>query len=405
MTHPALATSFARVYGRRMDESRYWTDEAVRRREFPVCNHQIFLAHAAVTTVPRRVAQAEIDHATASSERESNYPAIAKRILATRELATRLLPGAQADEISLQGPTSLGLSLIAGGLDWRPGDEVVYHADCYPANVYPWVDLQRRGVVPVAIQTPRYGEVTIESVAAALTPRTRLVALASANFLTGFRIDIDAIGRMLHDRGILFSLDAIQTLGAFPTPVEHVDFLAADAHKWLLGPLAIGVIVVKRQHFDAVRPILLGAANVKCPDFIAQPEIVLQDSAERYEPGVLNVGPLFGMAAGIELLLEVGIDRIAARLLELKLRLMDGLAPLGFEAIAPVTGPSASGLLTLRHGSRDLGKIYASLKQANVVPSLRCDRAGNAYLRFSPHFYNTEAEIDRVVDLIQACPA
>lgn len=401
VAHPALAGAATRVYAGGMDESRLWSDEALRRREFPVCNHQIFLAHAAVATVPRRVAQAEIDHATATSERESDYAAVNKRVEATRELAARLLPGAQGDEISLQGPTALGLSLIAGGLDWRPGDEVVYHADCYPANVYPWMELQRRGVVPVAIRTPRYGEVTIESVAAALTARTRLVALASAHFLTGFRIDIDAIGRQLHERGILFSLDAIQTLGAFPTPVEHVDFLAADAHKWLLGPLAIGVVMVKRAHFETLRPILLGAANVKCPDYIAQPEIVLRDSAKRYEPGVLNIGPLFGMGAGLELLLEVGIDRISVRILALKQRLVDGLAPLGFEAVSPVTGPHASGLLTLRHPSLDPGRIYVALKQADVVPSLRRDRSGQAYLRFSPHFYNTESEIERVIDLVR----
>jgi cysteine desulfurase/selenocysteine lyase len=388
-----------------MDASRLWRDETVRRHEFPVANHQIFLAHAAVATLPRRVVQAEVDYATACSERETDYAEVATRIRAVRGRAARLLPGAVAEEISLQGPTALGLSLIAGGLDWRPGDEVVYHTDCYPANVYPWLDLQRRGVKPVPVQTARYGEVTIETVAAALTPQTRLVALASAHFLTGFRIDVDAIGRMLHERGILFCVDAIQTLGAFPLPVEHVDFLSADAHKWMLGPLAIGVVMVKRRHFDKLRPILLGAANVKCPDFIAQAEIVLPDRADRYEPGVLNTGPLFGMAAGIDLLLEVGIDRIAARLLDLKQRLANGLAPLGFEAIAPVAGPHASGLLTLRHPTRDPGPIYAALKQANVVPSLRRDRAGRSYLRFSPHFYNSETEIDRVIELIRGLPA
>jgi cysteine desulfurase/selenocysteine lyase len=388
-----------------MDVSCYWRDETVRRREFPVANHQIFLAHAAVATLPRRVVQAETDFATACSLGETDYAEVAKRIRVVRERAARLLPGAAAEEISLQGPTALGLSLIAGGLDWRPGDEVVYHADCYPANVYPWMDLQRHGVKPVPIQPAHYGEVTIETVAAALTPRTRLVALASAHFLTGFRIDVDAIGEMLHERGVLFCVDAIQTLGAFPLPVEHVDFLAADAHKWMLGPLAIGVVMVKRRHFEMLRPILLGAANVKCPDFIAQAEIVLPDRAERYEPGVLNTGPLLGMAAGIDLLLEVGIDRIATRLIELKQRLVDGLTPLGFEPIAPVAGPHASGLLTLRHPNREPGPIYTALKKANVVPSLRRDRAGRSYLRFSPHFYNTESEIDRVIELISGLPA
>ena len=214
-----------------MDASRYWRDETVRRHEFPVTNHQIFLAHAAVATLPRRVAQAEIDYATACTQRETDYADVSRRIRLVRESAARLLPGAEADEISLQGPTALGLSLIAGGLDWQQGDEVVYHPDCYPANVYPWLELQRRGVKPVAIQPARYGEVTIETVEAALTPRTRLVALASAHFLTGFRIDVDAIGQMLHARGVLFCVDAIQTLGAFELPVAHVDFLSADAHK------------------------------------------------------------------------------------------------------------------------------------------------------------------------------
>ncbi len=388
-----------------MDVSRYWRDETVRRQEFPVAKQQIFLAHAAVATLPRRVVQAETDFATSCSQREPDYAAISKRIRGVRERAAQLLPGAEADEISLQGPTALGLSLIAGGLDWRPGDEVVYHHDCYPANVYPWLELQRRGVKPVPIQPARYGEVTIESVAAALTPRTRMVALASAHFLTGYRIDVEGIGCMLHERGILFCLDAIQTLGAFPLPVDHVDFLSADAHKWMLGPLAIGVVMVKRTHFEKLRPVLLGAANVKCPDFIAQAEIEFPDRADRYEPGVLNTGPLFGMDAGIGLLLEVGIERVGARVIELKQRLLDGLAPLGFEAISPVAGPHASGLLTLRHATRDPGPIYAALKAANVVPSLRRDRAGRSYLRFSPHFYNTEDEMDRVIDLVRALPA
>jgi cysteine desulfurase / selenocysteine lyase len=387
-----------------MDVSRYWRDETVRQHEFPVTKRQIFLAHAAVATLPRRVMQAEADYAVACTEGETDYAAVSKRIRAVRETAARLLPGAQADEISLQGPTALGLSLIAGGLDWRPGDEVVYHADCYPANVYPWLDLQRHGVKPVPIQPARYGEVTVETVAAALSPRTRLVALASAHFLTGYRIDVDAIGRMLHERGVLFCVDAIQTLGAFPLPVEHVDFLSADAHKWMLGPLAIGVVMIKRIHFKKLRPILLGAANVKCPDFIAQAEIVLPDRADRYEPGVLNTGPLFGMSAGLELLLEVGIDRVAARLIALKEHLMAGLGPLGFEAIAPVAGPHASGLLTLRHENRDPAPIFAALKAAHVVPSLRRDRAGRFFLRFSPHFYNTESEMDRVIELIGSLP-
>ncbi|MBS0657359.1 MAG: aminotransferase class V-fold PLP-dependent enzyme, partial [Verrucomicrobia bacterium] len=374
-----------------------FADESLRQREFPVTAHQIFLAHAAVTALPRAVAQAEIDYVTAASQRESDYAWVAGEVRRTRALAAQFLPGASPEEIALLGPTALGLSLFAAGLDWQPGDEVVYHADCYPANVYPWMELARRSVRPVAVQTERYGEITWEVVERALTPRTRLVALASAHFLTGFRVDVDGIGRRLHERGILFSVDAIQTLGAFPLDVTHVDFLSADAHKWMLGPLAIGIVMVKRAHFERLRPILLGASNVRCPEFIAQPEIVFPDRAERYEPGVLNVAPLLGMRAGLEILHQVGVEQVAARILHLKRELMRGLGPLGFEAIAPVAGPAAAGLLTLRHPSADPAAIYQACKAAHIVPSLRSDRAGQKYLRFSPHFYNTEAELARVV--------
>lgn len=377
-----------------------WLEESTRRREFPVAANQIFLAHAAVTALPRAVAQAEIDYVTAATQREMDYVAIAAEIRRTRELAASFLPGCQADEIALLGPTSLGLSLFAGGLDWQAGDEVVYHADCYPANVYPWMDLARRGVKPVPLHTERYGEVTWDAVECALTPRTRLVALASAHFLTGFRVDVESIGERLHARGILFSVDAIQTLGAFPLDVTHVDFLSADAHKWMLGPLAIGLVMVKRAHFPRLHPILLGAANVRCPEFIAQAEIVFPDRAERYEPGVLNVAPMFGMRAGLEILREVGVAAVGERVLHLKRELMRGLGPLGFEPIAPVDGPHAAGMLTLRHPSADPTALYKACKAAHIVPSLRSDRAGSKYLRFSPHFYNTEAEMARVVEVV-----
>lgn len=377
-------------------------DESERQRAFPVCARQIFLAHAAVTALPRAVAQAEIDYVTRATEGEMDYAWVAGEIRKIRSLCAEFLPGSSAEEIALLGPTALGLSLFAGGLDWQAGDEVVYHADCYPANVYPWIELGRRGVQPVALRTERYGEVTWEVVERALTPRTRLVALASAHFLTGYRIDTEDIGRRLHERGILFSVDAIQTVGAFPLDVTHVDFLSADAHKWMLGPLAIGIVMIKRAHFERLRPILLGAANVRCPEFIAQSELVFPDRAERYEPGVLNVAPMFGMRAGLELLREQGVPQIGERILHLKRELMAGLGPLGFEPISPVDGPQAAGMLTLRHPSADPSAVYKACKAANIIPSLRSDRAGNKYLRFSPHFYNTEAEMARVVEVVGA---
>lgn len=376
-------------------------DEAARRQAYPVCAQKIFLAHAAVTALPRVVADAMIAHTEASTlTGPEDYVEVLKQIRTTRESCARLID-ANPEEIALLGPTSLGLSLFAGGLDWQPGDEVIYYAEDYPANVYPWTDLARRGVTARELRPARPGEITPELVEAALTPRTRLVALASAHFLTGYRIDVDGIGQMLGARGVLFSVDAIQTLGAFPLSVRHVDFLAADAHKWLLGPLSIGIVYVKKIHFERLRPVLLGAANVRSPDFISQPEIVFSNTAARYEPGVLNVGPMLGMKAAIDLFLEIGPDRVAERIGGLVGRLAAFLGELGFTCVAPVAGPNASGILTVDHPTAELAQLSRVLQENRITASLRHNRLGKGYLRFAPHFYNTEEELEQVAAVLR----
>jgi cysteine desulfurase/selenocysteine lyase len=382
-------------------------DEALRRREFPIAEKSIFLAHAGVTILPRRVADAMREHAEQSCLRMQEYPEAWRAVGETRVLAARLI-GARAGEISLLGPTSLGLSLVAAGLDWQPGDEVIFHADDYPANVYPWADLERRGVVARRLRPERPGEITPELVENALTERTRLVALASCHFLSGYRIDVDAIGAMLRARGILFCLDAIQTVGAFPTRVEHVDFLAADSHKWMLGPMSAGIFFVREELQETLRPALLGSWNVRSPQFIAQEEIRFEAGGRRYEPGALNVNGILGMKAGIEMLLEAGVEAVAGQLLRLKKRLLAGLLPLGFEVYGPADGPHASGITSVwRAGGRgaDLQVLFEKLAGAGIHPSLRHDRQGRAMLRFSPHFYNTEEEMDRVAEVIRAADA
>lgn len=379
-------------------------DEALRRREFPVIADNLFLAHAGVTVLPRRVAAAMQEHAEQSCLRMQEYPEAWRAINETRVVAARLI-GAKASEIALLGPTSLGLSLVAAGLDWQPGDEVVCYLDDYPANVYPWTDLARQGVAVRPLKPEQPGAITPELVAAALTPKTRLVALASCHFLSGWRLDIDAIGRLLRARGVLFCLDAIQTAGAFPTTVEHVDFLSADSHKWLLGPMSAGIFYVKESLQEQLRPVLLGSWNVRSPQFIAQDEIAFEAGGRRYEPGVLNVNGLLGMKAGLELIQEIGVDAIAAQLLRLKARLIERLTPLGFRHLGPADGPNASGITSFwrEPGSGlDLPALFEHLAAHRVHPSLRHRRDGRALLRFSPHFYNTVAEMDRVADLIAA---
>jgi selenocysteine lyase/cysteine desulfurase len=371
-------------------------DEAERQREFPVVRHRIHFAHAGVTPLPGRVASAMSAYLTQAAERSQEFAPVLQEVKRGREICARFI-GAHADEIALLGPTSLGLSLFANGITWEPGDEVLcYHGD-YPANVYPWLELRRRGVTVRYLEPEAPGEITPELVAESITARTRLVALASCHFFTGYRIDVDVIGRILHAQGILFSVDAIQTLGAFPLSVEHVDFLSADAHKWLLGPVAIGIVYVRKKHFELVRPTLLGAWNVQSPHFLTQDDIVFVPTAQRYEPGALNFAGIYGLNAAIELLETHRLERVAARILELKQYLVEKLFGAGFEIVGQFEGANVSGITTFHHPTIAAKSLFVALENAQITASLRFDRQGRDYIRFSPHFYNSEEEIDRAM--------
>lgn len=377
-------------------------DETRRRAAFPACRDRIFFAHAAVAPIPQVAVDAMEEFNRTSATGELDYGEVfLKRMDRVRGAAARLF-GGSGDEFALLGPTSLGLSLVANGLEWAPGDEIITYLDDYPANVYPWKQLERLGVRIVYLQPRETGEITPELIRAAITPRTRLLALASCHFLTGYRLDIAAVGSIAREHGLLFCLDAIQTAGAFPTPAGEVDFLSADSHKWMLGPSSAGVVYVAKARQTLLRPSLYGAWNVVSPNFIARDEIAFEPGARRYEPGVLNATGLLGMEASIDLITGVGVERIAARLLELKAHLCEGLDWLGFRVIGPREGAAASGITSCTdadHPDR-AGALYRRLHDAGIAISFRHDRAGRPHLRFSPHFYNTHAEVERVLEVM-----
>lgn len=380
----------------------YLSDDSLRRAAFPACRDRIFFAHAAVAPIPQVAVEAMDAFNRASATGELDYGEVfLKRMDRIRGAASRLFGGAP-EEFALLGPTSLGLSLVANGLDWRPGDEIITYLDDYPANIYPWKQLERLGVRIVYLQPAETGAITPELVHAAITPRTKLLALASCHFLTGYRLDIAAVGSIAREHGLLFCLDAIQTAGAFSTPVEEVDFLSADSHKWMLGPSSAGVVYVAKARQELLRPSLYGAWNVVSPNFIARDEITFEPGARRYEPGVLNASGLLGMEASIDLLTGIGIDHIAARLLKLKAHLCEGLDRIGLNVVGPREGSAASGITSCTDPDRPdrIGHLYHALHHAGVVASFRHDRQGRPHLRFSPHFYNTHDEIERVLEVM-----
>lgn len=372
-------------------------NEALRQREFPVCADKVYLAHAGVSPVPACVTCA-VQETAATAALDDQEEGLGDLLRTTRARAAEML-GADVGEVALIGPTTAGLSAVAAGLDWQAGDEVLIYQDDFPVNVYPWLSLETRGVTVRRLQTPALGQITPELVLEQLTNKTRLVALASCHFVSGWRIDHDAIGRELRARDILFCLDAIQTLGAFPTTVEHVDFLAADAHKWLLGPCAAGVFYVRRELQDRLAPSAFGWNNVRCPNYVAQEEMIFRTDARRYEAGSFNILGIAGLNAALGLLLEAGIETIAADLAAKREWLVAALQAKGFEVIFS-EGESVGGITSCWREGEDLKALGKKLAAENIVASVRADRSGRDYLRFSPHFYNTPAELERAVALL-----
>jgi cysteine desulfurase / selenocysteine lyase len=375
-------------------------DEGLRRAEFPVVRDKVFLAHAAVSPLPRRVAEAVTQYTDLCTRGDQEVVLPADEIQWTRQLAARML-GAQPDEIALVGPTSLALSYIAGGLPFRKRDNVLVYFDDYPSNVYPWMALADRGVEVRFLNARELGRIRPADVLGQVDEQTRLVALASCHFVAGWRLDLAAIGKALRERNILFCVDGIQTLGAFPTTVEHVDFLAADAHKWLLGPCAAGILYVRKAIQERLQPVVHGWHNVRCPNYVAQEEIKFRGDARRYEAGSHNLLGLVGLRAALELLQEVGIENIATELLRKRALLVGALLPKGWTVLqADAPAANASGIVTFCKPDTDMAAVHRKLETAGIVTSLRADRDGRQYIRVSPHFYNTDAELERMLALV-----
>jgi len=375
------------------------SNEELRQHEFPVTKDKIFLAHAGVCPLPRRVAQAMND-CTNGGTLGDQEAFVMHRLDEARKTGAKLL-NCQPNEVAFVGPTSLALSFVASGLKFRRGDNVLIYHDDYPSNVYPWMALANQGVQVRLLNIRNLGNIRPVDVMGQVDENTKLVALASCHFISGQRLEHDAIGKFLRERNILFCLDAIQTVGAFPTTVEHVDFLAADAHKWLLGPCGAGIFYVNHDLHETFTPPVYGWHNVRCPNFVAQDSIEYRSGAAKYEAGTHNLVGLIGLLASMELALEIGVENIATELARKRSWLVSACTAKGYTILNPAQKPEHAGSITsIFHPGKDLAPLHKKLADAGVIASLRTDRKGQNYIRFSPHFYNTDAELQRVVELL-----
>jgi cysteine desulfurase / selenocysteine lyase len=373
-------------------------DEARRAREFPVVQEGIFLAHAGVCPLPGRVAQAMSTGAleAAKGDQESVFPA--GTLHSTKVKAAALL-GCVPQEVALIGSTSIGLSMVAEGLEWKPGENVVFLGDDFPSNVVPWLALEPRGVEPRPIFPKRMGAVEIDDLRKLVDGKTKLVSLPSAHFISGHRLAMEEIGPWLKEKGVLFCVDGIQTVGAIHGDLRHVDFLAADAHKWLLGPCASGILYVRKESQEKLRPLMLGWNNVRCPDYIAPESVAMETGARRYEAGSHNLIGVLGLHAALSLLDEYGAKEIEETVLGHTRFLRDQLRTRGFE-LAGCDETKLSGITSFTATGNFIKELHRKLGDLKMHTSLRQTRDGRSWLRLSPHFYNTREELDKVISAI-----
>lgn len=365
-------------------------------REFPVRRNLLYLNHAAVSPLPRRVADAMTAHVAQVRDRgAADWRSWFGMIEKTRERAARLV-GASVAEIAFVPNTSWGLNLVALGFPWTDGDNVVTDDLEFPSNAYPWRSLADRGV-ECRVATSRGGRIALDDLAALVDARTRVVAVSFVAFHNGFVFPLAEIGAFCRERGILFVVDGIQGLGALPLDVRaaNVDVLASDAHKWLYGTEGGGILYVAERARERVPARAWGWWNLKTEDEFLAGNGALYSSARRYEPGTLPTANLAALGAALDLLADMGPAAIRARILENAGALRNGLAERGWRIATPE--PLASGILAGVPPSGDARQWAKALEDRGVIVAPR-----EGAVRFSPHAGNDVGEVGRALAVIDA---
>ena len=357
--------------------------------QFPIRRNLIYLNHAAVAPLVKPAAEAMQNLVEDCSRFGSmHYDQWLAAYEGLRVAAARLI-NANRSEIALVKNTSEGIAMVALGLDWKPGDRMVGFREEFPANYYPWKRLEARGVAVtwLSVTDP------LEQIEAACRG-ARLLAISFVQFLSGYRAPLETIGEICRRNNCLLFVDAIQGLGAFPLDVRacRIDALAADGHKWLLGPEGCGILYIGQELQDRIEPVEFGWTNFAGYADYASRDMTLRRNAGRYECGTLNTAGCFGLRAAIEFLLSVGLAEIAPAIEGLASRIASGVEALGYELLGERTPATGSGIVSFRKPGVEAGLIVRRLREAGISCAPR-----GGWVRASPHFYISPADIDRML--------
>ncbi len=368
------------------------------REMFPVVKTgTIYLNHAATGPLSTRVVAAVDRYLMERAETQiDNFELFQPILNETRMFASRLLR-TTPDRIAFFDNTTNAINLLAAGLGWKPGDRIILDDIEFPANVYPFLNLKRLGV-EIDFVKNREGKILPEDIESKIVPRTRLLSISHVQFLTGYRSDLYTLGEMCRRKGIIFSVDAIQSAGVVPIDVNKmkIDFLATGGQKWLLAPQGIAFAYVSKELQEKLKQAYLGWTSIK--NFFSEftnYRLDLDDSARRYENGTLNYIGITSLHESIGMLLDVGIENIEEHVVDLNDKLVQSLHLTGRKAYVEGDRKERAGIVSIKVDDAD--HYAANLSKSKIQVAVR-----QGLIRVSPHFYNTEDEIDTLVEKLNS---
>lgn len=365
-------------------------------REFPHEPGLIYLNHAGVGPWPARTAAAirglAEENMVMGAKRYPNWLQVEASL---RERLARLLNVASTDDIALVKNTSEGLSLVAYGLEWQPGDAVVINNQEFPSNRIVWESLAQRFGVEVRDVDLDAATDPEAALIAALDQRVKLLAISSVQYASGWRMDLPRLAAACRRYGILLCIDAIQSLGAlqFDAASLQADFVIADGHKWMLGPEGLGVFYSRPQARQQLRLMQFGWRMVEAAGDFDRRDWQVAESARRFECGSPNMLGIFGLEASLSLLEEIGLAEVESRVLANTQLLIEMIAAEPrLELLSPAAADRQAGIVVFRVVDRDSRQVYRQLMERGII----CAHRGGG-IRFSPHFYNSAAQLETAV--------
>ncbi|MGB1816562.1 MAG: aminotransferase class V-fold PLP-dependent enzyme [Rubripirellula sp.] len=374
------------------------------RAHMPIAPEWAYFDHAAVGPLSKPAATAIAHFAAQAAEQgDTVWPEWAAKVEHLREQFAGLL-NCDNNEICLIPNTTTGINLVAEGWPWQNGDSVVLPEGEFPSNLFPWQNQQSKGV-EVRIAPRQNGEVTVESLMSQVDDTTRLISLSWVGYASGFRIDLENLVNQAHHRGVMVFLDAIQGLGIYPLDLKKIplDFLAADGHKWLLGPEGAGVAMIAKRHLNQLRCLNVGWGSVKNSFNYAHPSLDLRDSAARFESGSANMIGAAALSASLQMIIdirnELGQHAISARICQLAATLDRKLKDAGAVTRFPNAAEHRSGIVTFEVPGLEPAAIRKEAIRQKVV--LSCRDGG---VRAAVHAYNDEEDVERLVDVVRSMP-